>query len=654
MCPAQTFPTPNQVDTNESETEEVVAFLCQRFSGLINRVQKAEASINDDKRKCAGFETALRDVEERRLAEGGSEKGELSVLQDEVQKLRTRLAEARQRAKEQTTEIQQAREENGKLEKRCAELSSSLECESQRAQEVTQVVNQEDTAYNTYKQQHARLHDRIYTMSVEYDALTADLSHMRERGVQQRARIKELEMKSAEEVRLRDIAERKAQTQHEELCSALRKLAFMKERLSAVQTQLVHKERDLSDLEKNLGALRTENQQRQAEVTVAAKKLNCLCTLEAQHERSIRENAEARSELETETARRKQAKDKAAILDGKHQEAIGKLQRTVKALLEAEGDVSQLQAQLTSANEENRQKVAKIEELEKERKNKASIHRNLRDESQVTFSEHEVARQERDEIVAETEDLRRRVKQMTPLLESGRRRWEELEEREQGLQKDVKTEKKARELLQRNVATLQKQLRTGRRQNLRLMEQVQDREEHLLRCFSYAVEHPGDLAIAARNQATRPLHILDASPKNGYQGASPHDFEHATPGSPRVVNVDPAEGASHAQQGNGSMKGNASMQTEGQPAPWTPSKSLGYLKTWMEIEEARLVSNATTVAAHTPVSGTPEMLERLLGDAAHHQSPSARKPPEPSPGGYGGSSMASPDNALSEGSYVLT
>jgi hypothetical protein len=262
------------------------------------------------------------------------------------------------------------------------------------------------------------------------------------------------------------------------------------------------------------------------------------------------------------------------ISGGRQQDVQGKLQSTTEKTTAAEAEFCRWRHCLDSLHKAIAEAKAKHDLLEKDSRGKDTVGLSLQEDLQRIFADTEQLRSEHDEAVTTCDEVQKRVRAIEPALEASRRRVRILEDSIEDATAETTRAKQSKETLMRELGQSRDKMRSLRRRQERLSERSQSFEKRLVR-HSGSLSGTAGFAAAAATVAT-------PSPRSARQSISriPSAASHLSEQRPAY-----AQARASSEDGRGNV-----------------SQSLGYVRQWIELEEARLNVRAPPTPSPEPSS----------------------------------------------------
>mmetsp|Transcript_127406 Transcript_127406/g.220913 ORF Transcript_127406/g.220913 Transcript_127406/m.220913 type:complete len:662 (+) Transcript_127406:148-2133(+) len=569
------------------DAEQVVSFLCRKFSMLIDRTQKAEERHSELQQLAADLEGRRAEAAERRSAARAPLQSAVDARRSEAERLQHKLREVRMAASLVLGELDSAREGAKALKDRCEALNERYEAEQRDAKNAASAVARSDEEWEACERERTQLRDEASTVGSSLATMEEELALGKEQERHRKASIRALEDKLNEAGRARLAAEQKAEAQHDELCSATRQVTVFRARLEAARHTLLLREEELRAEDDRLAELRTENRRHEQEVAGAQLLMQQLQEAQAAFEKALRVNVEKHDQLRAVQELRRIQSEAVLTMSGKQQELQRKLADTADRHAAAEADCGRCRQRLQILSSSIKQGGLQRDHLQQDTRGAGSAGESLRAELQCIFADTEQLRRERDEAVSTSDELSRRVKGVEPALEAARKRVQELEDLLEETQEQASRARGRKEGLVREVSQGRDKMRGLRRRHERLSERAQSFERRFVR-------NSGSLSGTAGFAAAAAAVSPSPHPSRRHAGSSSKVSEAAHTGSRPLEPMPTLPGADMGQvMGSFSSRGSGGGLESSSDA-----NGLGYVRHWIELEEARL-------SMRTPPQPTP-------------------------------------------------
>lgn len=493
-----------------------VTFLCQKFSLLMERMQRAEDGEAEAEGACVRLSEELRVLREEEEAERRGTKMISEAAIEETRALEASISEAAQgeAAAAERSEVMRRQAEalacrREELDQRCAtEHAQMVESSTSRLRQSRLRAEAE-----TERQ---RLQAQTDTLTTRCKTKSAELLRARTQASRDEARIAQLKTEAQGEEEAREHASERVSAHRGDLEDALASLALLKERLTEVQVGIQQCDDQLrrqSGWKRDLSA---ELQRRDAWMASAAQEQGSLLDAELGLERVLADTAEIRAQtnLEEMEARKVQAANES-------QEALlADLQRRLKEeqtqFQEVEQRQAQVRQQAAHAAEERVQMELSLDRLTHDEVTDSGVRRSLGKELQELASEAEALRLEVASRLAERSEVQRRLQLVTPALTEARRKVRELEEKLEAARTTFTREQQLGERLEHETLVCQDRIEALRNENVRLSGQcieleAESEKARWLRARSSSGAGMGREGVARRSMSNAPAVVSGRS-----------------------------------------------------------------------------------------------------------------------------------------------
>lgn len=527
---------------SEEDNECLIALLCQKFSGLIDRVQEVEVRQADAQQRADVLRSHLQEVIGQRRAAAPAMEVAANAERAKMERMRRKLQEVQKEAGGAHRELQLAQEEVTTLTERCAALDLRYEEEQKSAVIAADQASHVDEAATSREQDCARLRAEVQKMDAWLATTEEELLVSSERSLHHRADMRVLEERLAEAVRSRQIAERRAEVQQEDICGARQQVNLYRERLDAARQSLLCREEELNVEKAELAALQGENTQREQEAAKLARVIKRLGEVKVAIEAALRENVGSHGRLKAVRQQQKENEEAATSLAAKRLDLDHASACAAERVIEAKEELSRLQENLHTLQEAVHETRNRRDVLEQQRNPLAEVGNHLHADLQCAFVENERLRAERDEATAGAEDIRRRLRAAEPTLETARQRARELEESLQEVGKEASRANVRKEKLLREVGQCREKMCGLRKRHSSLTQKVQALKKRLLRSSSSYGGSANFAAVAASAaSAVAAAEVLVAGPGSRLATVSSTTPSHPRARAPRPTAPDVAQ-----------------------------------------------------------------------------------------------------------------
>lgn len=456
-----------------------VAFLCQKFTGLLERLQRAESGEKELESQCSAVSC---EIESERLGEQ-SDCSELEAAaaaeRENIAKLETSLIEIRSEEANAQRHLSRARAETEETQQRRVSLDEQCASERSRLAEVSSRFRQMQLTRPAGHAELKRLQTHLQTITGQYHAAAKELEEHRERASREDARLSELKAEALSEEESRDRASELAAKHREELGEALGELALLKERLAEAHVGIQRCEDELQRKVERRLAVQAELQKYDTWLSNAARELEDLQEVERGLARVHTDSSEVRATLALEEAELRNVEAAHEAKEMAMAENNRQLEERARHYEEVESEREALRLEVSRAEEQQAHLEASIEQLLHDQATGGGLRRNLEQETQLLLAEAERLRRERDSRLAERSDMLQRLRLLTPTLSEARRRVRELEDSLENLSAETSRERQLSERLEREAGGYQDKMRVLRDQNVKLAEQCTELESQL-------------------------------------------------------------------------------------------------------------------------------------------------------------------------------
>jgi chromosome segregation ATPase len=253
------------------DAEQIVAFLCRKFSSLIDRVQAAESSHSFAQQRVATLEQQFLEAADQRRTRCAHLTSALKVHQVEARQMQIQLQDAQSKFSFVRGEMFRTQDAAKSFMEQCESLSLRCRSDNLNAVDVAGAAAQSDEAWEACERDRVQLRNEHSTLSSRMVACEEELAVGRENERHRRASLRATDDKVATVSRARQAAERRAAGQHDEVCSTVRQVTLFRERLDVARHTLLRREEEFRSDEEKLSTLRTESQRRGHEAAAAAQ-----------------------------------------------------------------------------------------------------------------------------------------------------------------------------------------------------------------------------------------------------------------------------------------------------------------------------------------------------------------------------------------------
>jgi len=453
-----------------------VAFLCQKFTMLLERLQRAENCEQECQDRRAHLEAELQCSETAFEAECSELSAAVQSEDREVRGSESALREARRCEADVSEEVANMRGEEEALALRKRGLDEECSDERARLAETNGRLRHIQLSRTGGQEDLRRLQGELETLTARYAAAATELRSGRERAGRDEGRLAKLRAEALGEEEARDHASEVGATRREELDEALSGLAVLKERLAEVQVALQHCEDELKRRADQKQLLWGELQRREARLATAARELEDLCSVEQGYEKIVAETTDLRIRLHTQEAEQQRAEAEVHTLEVHAEEAEAQLEGRAWKVSEAEQEEAALRSHVNVAEGRRSELEAEVERLRHDEVTSSGVNQNLQSELQLLHAEADRLRRDLHSSVGERSEAHQRIQLVTPALTEAKRRVRELEEGVEALHSEAARELQLGLRLEREAGACQDKLRALRDENVRLSERCTELE----------------------------------------------------------------------------------------------------------------------------------------------------------------------------------
>jgi len=462
------------------DPEQVIAFLCGKFSGLIDKVQNAEARQLEAQQMSSALEEKVRAAVAMRHNASSSLRAALQLERDRAAAVRVHVQDAHACARRASEDLVRTCEAASSLEEQCENLHARCEAERLTAAQAADVAAQGDEARAACASELERLRGEASKLAAEVATVEGalDMGRVCEKHRLSDARLAEERL--AEAGRARRMSEQRSAALSEELAITFQQLPALRDRLEDAKREQQVRHDAIQDEDERLSGLRVENHRRERElvqlgdglVEFRAVKVDLEAMLAQREEASIRHRASQR-----------QAESCWEAVRG----GATRGEEAEKALSAGVGRLHAIQAENARQRENLHSlevSIAKVhaeQKLLEEESNKLCNTSMQTAALQQAFAEAEQLRSERQDIEASCGELHRKLRNAEPALEAARRRCRELEMLVQEAEAEIGRARSGKDDMMREVNKGRERMRGLRKRHEQLVEQAQGLERRLLR-----------------------------------------------------------------------------------------------------------------------------------------------------------------------------
>lgn len=569
--------------TDVEDPDQIISFLCQKFSGLIEKVRIAEAQQAEVQEKANELETRIREASDRRQVTSMRLQSALKCELVQAEKVQQRLHATHSSVDFLTTELRRAKEVVNNLTEQCQEIGSRCRDEQRCAEDVVGLIAAEDEAWAACDRERDSLRTEIQALTSKLAMQEETLISGRERDRHRRSDLRSLDERLQEAGRLHQVAERRSQALQEELENTHAQVLSYRERLERTSSSWKDRDEELRQHEGRLQDLLADGASLEQQATSAHEALGHLKQLKAKLEEAVHENIEAQNTVKATQLTARNCRDVTKVLDARQQENVQKLANVSESVAATGADLVRWQQRtqaLVDSISQLRRQQAELEELSR---NSGHVGVALKADLQRVFLEVESLRRDRDEVATSAAEVQRRLIAAEPALETTRLRARELEETAEDMEGELNRARQNKESLMREVSQCREKMRGLRKRHVALSEKAQTLEKRLLKSSGNFGGPRHDVlagtasfaAAAAAAAAANTTATVASLPLTSATSGRPRSVGNRSKSSTQLLNA-----AAHPRSRPSSIE----------TGPGSPgeAESLGLLRHWIELEEARI------------------------------------------------------------------
>eukprot|EP00927_Polykrikos_kofoidii_P071204 TRINITY_DN67504_c0_g1_i1.p1 TRINITY_DN67504_c0_g1~~TRINITY_DN67504_c0_g1_i1.p1 ORF type:complete len:1092 (+),score=212.91 TRINITY_DN67504_c0_g1_i1:122-3397(+) len=470
-----------------------VAFLCQKFTLLGERLQRAEVDERENEERRVLLEADLCTEEATLAAERTELEAAAAAVREESRALASSLSETQQEELRTEECLEKIRAEKETLSQRRRALDQQCANDRARVAEANSRIRQLHVSRPSGRDELRRLQGRLDSLGAQCTAAAVELQECRERASRDETRVSELRAEVQSEEQSQSHVNELASSQREELTEALSELAELKEELTGVQVSSQCCEEELGRHSEHKRAIWSELQRREAWIANAARQADGLPSIERGLEKVLADTAEARSQLNVETTEEQLAESTTRVREAALADTQTRSNERAQRLEEAEHEHAAIRSEVNVAEDEHRALEASVEQLRHEQVANGGIRQNLESEMRLLLAEAEQLRIQRDERAANRLEIQQRLSLVNPALQDAKRRVRDLEERLGVVRATCSQEQQVNERLEREASTCQDKMLALRDQNVRLSEMCTEFEAQLAHTSAQRVRPNGSV-----------------------------------------------------------------------------------------------------------------------------------------------------------------
>jgi len=457
-----------------------VDFLCQKFSALVERLQKAEAGERQLEESCAQIEAKLASEEQGAHAERHQLELAAIAAREEARQVESQVSEVICAEAESQKQLTAVRAETEALTQRKKSLDEVCLSERAKLAESHSRLRQQQMSRPEGKEELRRLQGQMESLTARSTAAAADLETLKERSRRDEDRLAKLKSEIVAEEEARDRAAAEAGLHRDDVEQALGDVASLQEQLAEQQVSIQRCAGEVQRYCDRRSAIQQEINRRRSWTAEAQKDIEGLRDTEQGVEMVIADtntiSGKCRvEEEEVRLAMAANASKKAELTAVEEQ-----LAQQTERLAQAERQRDDVKAEAVAAEAEEAKLAAVVEQLRHDQAAEGGMRRNLENELQIVSAEAEKLRRELATSKAEKLESHQRLQLIAPALHEARRRVRELESQLEVCQSESSHEKALSERLERETDVCQDKLRALRDENVRLSESCTELEAQLL------------------------------------------------------------------------------------------------------------------------------------------------------------------------------
>jgi len=619
---------------NVGGADASVDFLCQKFSALVERLQKAEAGERQFEDTCAEVEAKIATEEQG----ADTERQDLEVAaiaqREEARRIESHISEVLCGEAETQKQLAAVRAETEALTHRKKSLDELCLTERAKLAETNSRLRQQQLSRPEGKEEIRRLQTQLEMLTARSTAAAADLENLKERARRDEDRLAKLKSDIVVEEEARERAASEAGLHRDEVEQALGELASLQEQLAEHQVKIQRCAGEAQRYGDRRSTIQQEINRRRSWIQEAQRELDGLRDTEQGVELVIADTAKilGKCRVEEEEVRLSMAENasKKAELAAVEEQ----LSKQSERLAQVERQRDAVKAEAVVAEAEEAKLSAVVEQLRHDQAAGGGMRRNLEQELQIVSAEAEKLRKELATLKAEKVESHQRLQLIAPALHEARRRVRELESQLQAYQAESSHEKALSERLERETDLCQDKLRALRDENVRLSESCTELEAQMLqpqylrassgatsqaptprRSTSAGLPSWGQRALrqASRGSATPRAGSAGSASAGRLSGSKParrggsassprRRIAQTAPRTPRLAaragpKVFPtSEPGFETPVSETGCRGRAAISCEGRAEP-TAAPTLLYLRNWIQQEEERLSASSPELLA---------------------------------------------------------
>eukprot|EP00929_Paragymnodinium_shiwhaense_P068491 TRINITY_DN3445_c0_g1_i2.p1 TRINITY_DN3445_c0_g1~~TRINITY_DN3445_c0_g1_i2.p1 ORF type:complete len:873 (+),score=157.63 TRINITY_DN3445_c0_g1_i2:161-2779(+) len=456
-----------------------VAFLCEKFSDLIERLRHAESSEREQQQRRTCLEVQLADEQAAAAAERSVLEAACEAARQEQKKLTDKVDELSQHESSSCQKLTRLRGKNDALLRRQRQLEEESVSDRARWAEASSRMRYLHTSRHSSEEDLRRLQDRLHQLREQASIAENAKRAYEEATSHDDVRSAELRTSVLSEEEEQQGASERLSTQRKELAETLNELALVKERLAAVHVTNHRDDGDLQRLAERKHAACNEVQRLETWLATAMKKSSSLRTVEQGLEQVHGDTEEARARLSLEQAHEKMAAASKERREEAAAEAHSRNCARSKRWQELEEECLAAKAEAAAAEDEERSLENALQQLQHAHAAGGGIRKNLQNELTLLLRQREQLTKNLDEQELKRIDMRQRLALTEPALVNQKRSVRSLESRLEEARTSAAQERSVTERLERETGLSHDNLQALRDQNVRLAEQNAEFEVQL-------------------------------------------------------------------------------------------------------------------------------------------------------------------------------
>lgn len=446
-------------------------YLCQKFTALLERLQRAEAGERDSEERCAALQSEIQILGTEEQAEQSELTATESSLRAEVHKLEDGIAEAHREEVMAREEMRKVQEDAENFTQRRRALDEQCASERSRLAEVNSQLRRMHITRPCGRTELRRLQDQLQDLTTQQNSAAEELERQRERAGREEARLTELKAEAAKEDEAQSRAYEASAKKREELNETLRELSLLKERVTEAQVGIQRCEDELQRRAERKSALQCELHRYENWLSNVSRQIESLREVDQGLVKVQGDTSEVHKQIGVEDLEVKNADSAKQLQESTLAELERQVQEKTALLEEVERERCTLRSEVGKAEDEQAALDAQVEQLRHDQAASGGMRQNLENETQMLLTEAEKLRRERDDRLTERTESQQRLQLVTPALVEARRKIRELEDSLEAIRAESTREQQISERLERETGICQDKMRALRDQNVKLAEQ---------------------------------------------------------------------------------------------------------------------------------------------------------------------------------------